>query len=161
MPPRFGSRAIALLTLVLSLLLIASLFDGHRTYQTVRRSLGRAMPSSGGLSLAPLEGCDNALVIPGSYTVSLRPGVTLAQHEATLGNQVDLQSKVSRVFTRFPGYGDVYVAVDVDDTLLAAIRADPAVKFVDCENAGVSPDLYLVDVKDEPTLMILVGLGSA
>jgi hypothetical protein len=67
-------------------------------------------------------------IIPSAYLVELQPGHTIAQHERVIG--ISLQLIIDHVFDP-PWRGKVaYSAHHVDDSLLAAIRADPGVEMV-------------------------------
>ncbi|KAF5027006.1 hypothetical protein F66182_881 [Fusarium sp. NRRL 66182] len=67
-----------------------------------------------------------------SYIVYLRPGYSLDDHANAI--QGGLESHIDHVYS-FIKEKVVYVAVSVDKTLLAAIRADPKVEKVEVQGS--------------------------
>lgn len=81
--------------------------------------------------LAPLHHEDDENVILGEYIVLLHRGCVLDEHKKTLRSEVDLDSMISSVMPGRQDSGDVYVAM-LDDNTLELVRADVAVRFVEC-----------------------------
>ena len=69
--------------------------------------------------------------MPNSYAVFLRPGVSLEQHKLAVGHGADLNSAISRVHDNLDPARILYHA-KLDEGLLAAVRADSGVDFVEC-----------------------------
>lgn len=84
---------------------------------------------------APMVGCERTGVIEGSYFVFLHCGCSLDKHNQTIGNNVDITSKIRRVYPETPGHGLYYWAEDIDETALEAIRSDIVVDMIECNRA--------------------------
>jgi hypothetical protein len=109
----FSSRAVSSIALLLvAILAIAAIYanENHRGY-----------PASPPVYEAPLVGADDAHRAPGGYFVKLQKN-HFEKHIALIGTQRHVQFRILE--------DDTYVATKVEDSLLAAIRADPGVLSV-------------------------------
>jgi hypothetical protein len=87
---------------------------------------------------APLLGSNDPNRVLGSYYVKLTEN-HFEKHIAQIGTQRHVQF-------RLPGrLHDSYAASEVEDGLLAAIRADPGVQLVECDHTR-----SYEDVRDKP-----------
>lgn len=68
--------------------------------------------------------------LKGDYVIYLNPGHSLEDHALTVSS--DLMKHVDHVYTFFTDRV-VYVAKDIDASMLAAIRADAKVESVEVE----------------------------
>jgi hypothetical protein len=146
-------RKIFVLTLTLLLSLTACCFNLFY----IDTFLQIILPPS---RYAPLVECDpptymntnSSGIIPGSYSVHLKPGVTLAQHYAAVG------TNMSKYFTRRSGAPDeldlidgmYYVVEGVGDALLWRVRKDEGVYEVECDSWFVGVNSIGVDDADNP-----------
>lgn len=80
---------------------------------------------------APLLGCELPGVVHGSYCVFLHRRCSLEEHKRTVGEEADLDSKISHLFPATQRHGLYYCAGDIDDEILDAIRADITVDMVE------------------------------
>lgn len=80
---------------------------------------------------APLEHCDEHPEdnIPESYFVGLAPGRTLIQHSEAIGFAIE--PFITDIFP-LPGPSIAYGVYNIDDEMLAAIRADKGVWYTYC-----------------------------
>lgn len=84
---------------------------------------------------APMSQCDLEARILDDYIVYFRQDYTLEQHKQAIGNAVDLDSAIRRVFEETDDFGLVYSA-HLNDTGLAVVRSDVAVDMVECNGYG-------------------------
>jgi hypothetical protein len=88
---------------------------------------------------APLDDCIGTLV-PGGYMVKLQPGHSLKDHSAAIGTEIKPHLESMREDNKFYGLVSIfYVARDIDEELLASIRADRGVYRVACDQMSL-PD---------------------
>lgn len=81
---------------------------------------------------APLHACDNPEeVVPQKYTVFLHAGYSLEQHKQTVGDAVDFESAIRHIFPETSRHG-LYYDGTLNDSELAAVRADLGVDMVEC-----------------------------
>ena len=71
-------------------------------------------------------------IIPESYSVFLHSGYSLDQHKATIGDKTNLAVAISTIFNDTPSAGELLYMAELDDTSLAAVRADVGVDLVEC-----------------------------
>jgi hypothetical protein len=91
---------------------------------------------------APLDDCTGPLV-PEEYLVKLRPGHSLVDHSAAMGT--DIKPYLDLVYDDLEVFGSAFIfygAKDVDEKLLASIRADRGVNRVFCNQLSL-PDFGL------------------
>ncbi|KAH7409536.1 hypothetical protein BKA64DRAFT_665189 [Cadophora sp. MPI-SDFR-AT-0126] len=72
-------------------------------------------------------------IVPGSYGVFLFPGRSIEQHSIEI--QTDITPYIMHIFDKLWTDRVVYSAGNIDDELLAKIRKDPGVEFVEMDHA--------------------------
>lgn len=84
--------------------------------------------------VAPLLNCERSGRARG-YIVALRAGRSIEEHDVYLADTVDLSSR--RTIKNL-SHGAMYF-IDINDGMLASIRADPSVRHVQCnfERSGL------------------------
>jgi len=81
---------------------------------------------------APLVGCEFESVVEESFCVFLHHGCSLEKHKQVVGEQVNLDSKITNIFPETARHGLYYCASNIDDANLEAIRADIVVDMIEC-----------------------------
>jgi hypothetical protein len=123
----FSIRAISSVTALLVVVFAIALF-GHKHHHLASPSVYEA----------PLIGADDPRRILGNYYVKLQEN-HFENHITQIGTRKHVQFRI-------PGkLRDSYVATEVEDSLLAAIRADPGVLSVEVDRA-----YSLEEVRDRP-----------
>ena len=85
---------------------------------------------------APLINCDvpEENLLRNSYSIILKSGYSLEQHKQAVGRGADLDAATEDVLDYpFSGFQTTYFAKIEETSLLAAIRADPGVDFIECD----------------------------
>ena len=85
---------------------------------------------------APRVNCNvpEEIILPNSYSIILKSGYSLEQHKQAVGRGADLDAATEDVLDEpLPGFQTTYFAKIEDTSLLAAIRADPGVDFIECD----------------------------
>jgi hypothetical protein len=122
-------------------------FPKYPTYDARKIPGNPAFPTRKSGLEAPLRLCDDLTkVIPDHYTVYLHYDHSMEEHKQTVGNATDLDTAMDDMFpasvdseTAMILRGTDYFA-KLDDTGLAAVRADLGVDLVECE-----PRIFLID----------------
>jgi soluble P-type ATPase len=78
--------------------------------------------------------------VPGNYGVFLFPGHSIEQHSAAI--KTDITPHIMHIVNKLWADRVVYSVRNIDNDLLAAIRSDPGVEFVELDHAP--PQLRLV-----------------
>ena len=78
--------------------------------------------------------------VPGSYAVFLRPGYSFEQHKSTVSETIDLDLHTRRVFTNMVLDRTHYIAFDISEVALDAIRADTKGAMVKCSRKAWIPE---------------------
>lgn len=91
---------------------------------------------------APLHHCGDSAPrdVEGEYTVYLHRGYGLEQHKHALRGHVDLDQSISDVFRPSGGLWELNYEAHLNETSLAAVRADLGVDLVECPSMG-----YLIE----------------
>ncbi|KAK4499472.1 hypothetical protein PRZ48_009987 [Zasmidium cellare] len=101
---------------------------------------------------APMFACQYPDVINRSYGVFLHHGCSLDKHKHLIGEDADLDSRITHCFPETRVHGLYYYANDIDDVTLDAIRADVVVDLVECnrspENLAESVDIEVFDLRE-------------
>lgn len=79
-----------------------------------------------------MVGCEWPTVIQESFCVFLHHGCSLEEHKRTVGQQINLDSKIKHIFPETRNHGLYYCADRVDDVTLSAIRAELVVDMIEC-----------------------------
>jgi len=104
-------------------------------YQTLANPASTQMSTSPPYK-APVTNPDipPAEKVPGSYVFYMRQGHSIEDHKATVRHVVDLDQHIRRIFTDMPpGRQTMYSAHDISEAALDAIRADYAIRMVECD----------------------------
>jgi hypothetical protein len=70
--------------------------------------------------------------IPDSYAVFLHPGYSLSQHKQFLGDDVDLDARITYVFRGDNRFSTNYYA-DLDHEMLETVRRDWGIDVIECD----------------------------
>jgi hypothetical protein len=94
---------------------------------------------------APLDDCSK-YAIPGAFMVKLQQNHSLADHSTAVGTDITPHLQWEYENTIFGVHSTFYHAENVDDKMLAAIRADPGVYRVFCDQLSPGMDLEFYTV---------------
>lgn len=102
-----------------------------------------------GSYLAPTNACDDETTrVPDEYTVFLRQGYTLEEHQRNVGS-VDWDGALGRVFTDSETQSPYY-RITTNETGLAALRADVWVDLVECNIKILPIDVFAGEIDHGP-----------
>lgn len=123
----FSRRSLCVATVVLVVTLLVASYPNYEIFSTPRNEPNLSESTNE----APLIYGDDPQRIPGQYYVGLRRSHSFEEHIALIGTQKHVQWRYPKEDNPDERSG-TYWAYDVDDVLLAAIRADPGVEKVIC-----------------------------
>jgi len=90
--------------------------------------------------------CEYGHNIEGDYFVFLHQGYSLENHAKTVENEVNLTSKIHRIYPGTPRHGLYYYAQDIDKPALEGIRADIVVDMIECNRELEIDNLEMEDM---------------
>lgn len=123
-------RTYSLVLAIASVIFFITLFVHTDTFSRLRRLTLHTLTGGGIISQAPLRQCGEGVVL-NTYSVFLFPGVSLEQHKLAIDRGADLDS--ATIFVRHDVDMDqIYYHAKLDDDLLASVRSDTGVDFVEC-----------------------------
>lgn len=85
--------------------------------------------------VAPMTLCDLDTRIPDDYVVYFRQSYTIEQHKQAVGDAVDLDLAIKRVFEETDDFG-MHFSAQFSGSALAAVRSDVGVDTVECNGRG-------------------------